>query len=77
MKKAQNLIEVSIILCLVVAFSIATWAIINRQQLKLVNLSKVKVELLGTPSIVNQPPADDEEKKDAPTPPETAGGTAH
>lgn len=74
MKKSQNLIEVSIILCLVAAVSLVTWAIINKQQLKLVDLSKSKVETLGKASFQITPP--DNEEDDAPAP-ETSGGSAH
>ncbi len=76
MKQAQNLIEVSLILCLVVTFSLVTWAIINKQQLKLVNLSKIKVETLGKASNVITLP-DDDGVDDPAQSPETLGGNAH
>lgn len=41
MKKAQNLIEVSVMLCVIVVVSIAVWPIINNQKMKLLNMSNV------------------------------------
>lgn len=43
MKKAQNLIEVSLILVLVVVVSLALWPMLNNQKTKLAELSKSKV----------------------------------
>lgn len=43
MKKAQNLIEVSLILVLVVAVSLALWPMFNNQKTKLADLSKSNV----------------------------------
>ncbi len=43
MKKAQNLIEVSLILVLIVAVSLSLWPMFNNQKTKLANLSKSNV----------------------------------
>lgn len=47
MKKAQNIIEIAVILCIVVAVSLTTWSIINKQKVKLVNYSKATIETAG------------------------------
>ena len=39
MKKAQSIVEIALILCIVVVVSLGTWAIINQQKMKLVNMS--------------------------------------
>jgi uncharacterized protein (UPF0333 family) len=43
MKKAQSMIEVSLILFLVVAVSLVVWPLINNQKTKLANLSKTSI----------------------------------
>lgn len=43
MKKAQSIIEVSLILLLVVVVSLAIWPIINKQKMQLANLSQANI----------------------------------
>lgn len=80
MKKAQNLIETSVILCLAIAISLAVWQIINNQKLKLVNLSKT-TETSGSngrtiikPTQIVLPPP---EINDPPTQPKTNEESAY
>lgn len=48
MKKAQNLIEISLILLVVVVISLAVWPMINNQKMKLANLSASNLTQSGT-----------------------------
>lgn len=50
MKKAQNLIEVSLILVLVVVVSLTLWPMLNNQKMKLINLSKVNISKTANPA---------------------------
>lgn len=79
MKKAQNLIEVSVMVCIVVVISIAMWSVINSQKLKLVNLSKTTETAGKAARIITKPPTivPPSEIDESPTQPETSGGSAH
>lgn len=55
MKKAQNLIEVSLVLVLVIVVSLTTWSLFNKQTKNLVKASNVKVKTIGTLPIKDPP----------------------
>lgn len=61
MKKAQNIIEVGVLLGLVVAVSLFVWPLFNNQKLKLVNTSNVTlIDSSGKSSdIIHVPPTVD------------------
>lgn len=69
MKKAQNLIEVSGILLLVVVVSLTIWPIFNKQKMKLVNMSKVETSGTGG-NVITLPTEDPDPGQDNPSPPD-------